>query len=129
MAMMKGTVAESPDAYIGALSGWQRRYVEMLHAAFHIGGDFSETIKWTNLLFVSNGPCIVVRAEEHRVIVAFFRGKRLLHLDPRIKPSGKYELANFIVTSDPGMDPALFTEWARAAAAANAEYGSPTARR
>lgn len=128
MGMIKGTAAENPDAYVEALSGWQRNYVEMLRAAFHAGGDFSETIKWTNLLFVSNGPCIVVRAEETRVIIAFFRGKRLVHLDPRIKPSGKFELANFIVKADPGLDPAVVTQWAREAAALNAELGSPTAR-
>jgi len=126
--MIKGQVAESPDAYVVALTGWQRVYVEMLRAAFHAGGDFSETIKWTNLLFVSNGPCMVVRAEETRVIIAFFRGKRLMHLDPRIKPSGKFELATFIVKSDPCMEPSLFTLWAKTAAALNAELGSPMAR-
>jgi hypothetical protein len=128
MGMIKGTAAESPDAYIEALTGWQRNYVEMLRTAFHAGAEFSETIKWTNLLFESNGPCIVVRAEEYRVIIAFFRGKRLAHLDPRIKPSGKFELANFIVKSDPGMGSTVFTHWASTAAAFNAELGSPTAR-
>ena len=128
MGMIKSTAAESPDAYIEALTGWQRNYVEMLRTAFHAGAEFYETIKWTNLLFVSNGPCIVVRAEEHRIIITFFRGKRLAHLDPRIKPSGKFELANFIVKSDPGMDSAVFTHWASTAATFNAELGSPTAR-
>lgn len=127
MGMIKGQIAENPDAYVEALTGWQRRFVDMVRAAIHAGGDFSETIKWTNLLFVSNGPCIVVRAEEHRVIIAFFRGKRLAHLDPRIKPSGKFELANFIVKSDPGMCSTVFTHWASMAAAFNAELGSPTA--
>jgi hypothetical protein len=74
MPMMgKSPAAASPDAYVQALTGWHRHCVEMLRAAINAGGDFSETIKWTNLLFVLNGPCIVIRAEEERVLLAFFR--------------------------------------------------------
>lgn len=126
MAMMKGVVAAKPDAYVEALSGWQREYVEMLRAAIHQGGTFDEGIKWTNLLFSSNGPALVIRAEEHRVILAMFRGKRLAHIDPRIKPSGKFELANLIVTSPDGVEPALITKLAVEAAKLNAELGDPT---
>lgn len=126
MAMMKGEAAANPGAYVEALSGWQRDYVEMLRAAIHKGGEFQEGIKWTNLLFSSNGPCLVVRAEEHRVILAMFRGKRLVHFDPRIKPSGKFELANLIVTGPDTVDPALVTQLASEAAKLNAELGDPT---
>ncbi|HEV7232619.1 MAG TPA: DUF1801 domain-containing protein [Sphingorhabdus sp.] len=128
MAMMKGPVAANPDAYVEALSGWQRDYVGMLRAAIHAGAVFHEGIKWTNLLFSHNGPCIVIRAEEHRVIMAFFRGKRLAHLDPRIKPSGKFELANLIVTEYPQIAPETVSALAAAAAALNAELGDPSAR-
>lgn len=126
MAMMKGEVAANPDAYIDALSGWQRAYVEMLRAAIHAGGAFDEGIKWTNMLFSSNGPALVVRAEEHRVILAMFRGKRLRHLDPRIKASGKFELANLIVTDGDSVEAALVTQIATEAAKLNAELGDPT---
>lgn len=126
MAMMKGEVAANPDAYVEALSGWQRDYVEMLRAAIHAGGVFDEGIKWTNLLFSSNGPCLVIRAEEHRVILAMFRGKRLAHFDPRIKPSGKFELANLIVAGPDGVEPTLVTKLASEAAKLNAELGDPT---
>lgn len=126
MPMMKGEVAANPDAYVEVLSGWQRDYVEMLRAAIHASGAFEEGIKWTNLLFSSDGPCLVIRAEEHRVILALFRGKRLAHLDARIKPSGKFELANLIVTEPDGVEPALVTKLAREAAKLNAELGDPT---
>lgn len=126
MAMMKGVVAANPDAYIEALSGWQRTYVEMLRAAIHEGGAFDESIKWTNLLFSHAGACLVIRAEEHRVILAMFRGKRLRHLDPLIKASGKFELANLIVTDGTSVDAALVTRIASEAAKLNAELGDPT---
>lgn len=128
MAMMKGVAAANPDAYVEKLSGWQRERVEMLRAAVNAGGDFEETIKWTNLVFLLNGPCIVIRAEERRVILAMFRGKRLTQLDPRIKPSGKFELANLVITEEAKIDPAMIVEMAGAAAALNLEYGNPTAR-
>lgn len=125
--MMKGVAAASPDAYVEALSGWQRPLVEMLRATINSDGRFSESIKWTNLLFSLNGPCIVLRAEEKRVLLAFFRGKRLGHLDARINPSGKFELANLVMTEGTDIDSALVTELASAAAALNIEYGDPTA--
>jgi hypothetical protein len=128
MAMMKGVSASSPDAYVEALSGWQRECVEMLRTSIHAGAVFREMIKWTNLVFLLNGPCIVIRAEERRVILALFRGKRLTQFDQRIRPSGKFELANLVMVQDTEVDPAMISQLAAAAAALNLEYGDPTAR-
>ena len=125
---MYETAAVSPDAYVAALSGWQRGRVEMLRAAVNAGGDFDEIIKWHNLVFVSNGLCILIRAEATRVLLGFWRGKRLAHIEPRIKPSGKYELGNLVMVEEAGIDPALVTKLAFAAAALNLEYGDPTAK-
>lgn len=125
---MYGKAAASPDAYVEALSGWQRDRVEMLRAALNAGGDFQEIIKWHNLVFVSNGLCMLIRAEEARVLLGFWRGKRLVHMDPRIKASGKYELANLVMVEETEVDPALVTRLAAAAAALNLEYGDPTAK-
>lgn len=124
--MMRGTAAASPDAYVAALTGWQRERVEMLRAAVNAGADFDEIIKWGNLVFVSNGLCLLIRAEDHRVLLGFWRGKRLVHLDPRIRPSGKYELGNLVMTEETAVDPALVTRLAAAAAALNVELGDPT---
>lgn len=130
MAMIKGeAAAANPDAYVGALSGWQRERVEMLRAAIHAGALFVESIKWTNLLFSAHGPCLVIRAEEERVLLAMFRGKRLTHLDPRIKPSGKFELANLMMTAETEVEPALVKRIAAEAARLNAELGNPTTKR
>ena len=128
MAMM-GPAADSPDAYIAALSGWQLERCTMMRAAIMGAAPFEETIKWTNLVFLANGPCILIRAEEHRVLLGFWRGKRLTHLDPRIRPSGKYELGNLLILEDTVIDPAGITALASAAAALNAELGDPTALR
>lgn len=124
---MRGApAAADPDAYVEALGGWQRERVEMLRAAIHAGARFEEGIKWGNLVFTSNGLAILIRAEEHRVLLGFWRGKRLTAIEPRLKPSGKYELANFVVTEPTEVDRAVVTELAAAAARLNRELGDPT---
>lgn len=127
MAMM-GPAAESPDAYIAALSGWQRERCAMMRAAIMIAAPFDETIKWTNLVFIANGPCILIRAEEHRVLLGFWRGKRLREVDPRIKASGKYELGNLVMTEATEVTVEEVSRLAAEAFRLNIELGNPAAR-
>jgi hypothetical protein len=128
MAMGMGPVADSPDAYIAALSGWRRERAEMMRAAIMRAAPFKETIKWTNLVFLGNGPCILIRAEEHRVLLGFWRGKRLRELEPRIKASGKYELGNLVMTEGTEVTPETVECLAVEAFRLNAELGNPAAR-
>jgi hypothetical protein len=125
---MKGPPAASPDAYVEALSGWRRDRIEMLRTSINAGAAFDEIIKWHNLVFVSNGLCILIHTEETRILLGFWRGKRLARLDERIKRSGKYELGNITLLEETPIDPADITKLATAAAALNAELGDPTAR-
>jgi len=99
--MMKtSTPAESPDAYVASLSGWQRRQVEALRAAVHEAAPFREEVKWGHLVFFSNGPVLLVRAEATRVLLGFWRGRRLRGIEPRLKGGGKYEMATLHLGSD-----------------------------
>ena len=127
MAMMC-PAAESPDAYVAALSGWQRERCAMMRAAIMAAARFDETIKWTNLVFMANGPCILIRAEEHRVLLGFWRGKRLRGLEPRIKASGKYELGNLVMTEVTEVTAEQVATLAAEAFRLNAELGNPAAR-
>ena len=110
------------------LSGWQLELVSQLRAAVNAGAEFDEIIKWGNLVFAHHGLCILIRAEEHRVLLGFWRGKRLTGLEPRIKASGKYELGNIVLCEGDQIEPAKVTDLARAAARLNCELGDPTAR-
>lgn len=127
MAMM-GPAAESPDAYIAALSGWQRERCDMMRAAIMGAASFEETIKWTNLVFMANGPCMLIRAEEHRVLLGFWRGKRLRDLDPRIKASGKYELGNLVMAEATEVTAEQVARLAIEAYRLNIDLGNPAAR-
>ncbi|HEY0957059.1 MAG TPA: DUF1801 domain-containing protein [Roseateles sp.] len=51
-----------------------------------------ERLKWGHLVYVGGGPVLLIRAEQHRLLFGFWRGKRLLHIEPRMTGGGKYEL-------------------------------------
>jgi len=124
---MKMPSFASPDAFVAGAGAWQRPLVEQLRAAIHAGGAFDEQIKWGNLVFASGGLCLLIHVEEHRVLLGFWRGKRLRELEPRIKASGKYELGNITLREGDEIASTQITRLAAAAAALNAELGDPTA--
>jgi hypothetical protein len=120
-------VAANPDAYVAALGGWQRPVVEALRKAVLDAAPVREQIKWTHLVYFSNGPVALIRAEEARVLFGFWRGQRLRDIEPRLKPGGKYEMATIILGEDDSIDPGIATDLLRAAVRLNEELGDPTA--
>ena len=127
MIMKKSAPAESPDAYVAALTGWRKPLVEVLRRSTLAAGKLEERIKWGNLVYFSNGPVLLIRAEEARVLFGFWRGKRLRDLDERLKPSGKYELANIVFIENDKASPALARSLVKAAIDLNQKLGDPTA--
>ena len=93
MAMKKTAPAANPDAYVAGLGGWQRGCVEGLRAAVRSAATLEEVVKWGHLVYLSNGPVLLIRAEERRVLFGFWRGQRLRAIEPGLKPGGKYEMA------------------------------------
>ncbi|HEU4651408.1 MAG TPA: DUF1801 domain-containing protein [Croceibacterium sp.] len=118
--------AASPDAFVEELSGWQRELVAMLRGAVNAGAEFDEIIKWGNLVFAHNGLCALIHVEDHRVVFGFFRGKRLTAVEPRVKPSGKYELGNIVFFEGDTIEAGQVEALAREAARLNDELGDPT---
>lgn len=127
MAMMKVIPAANPDAYVDALHGWRRAYVEALRAATMDTCPFKEVIKWGHLVYYSNGPVLLIRAEEHRVLFGFWRGKHLRTIEPRLKHSGMYEMATLALSETTPLARATVVALVQRAFALNAEYGDPTA--
>jgi hypothetical protein len=127
MPMHKSTPAASPDAYVAALGGWQRACVEHLRAAVRSSGaPLDEAIKWGHLVYSSNGPVLLIRAEEERVLFGFWRGQRLRHLHAGLKPGGKYEMATIALRAQHSVDAATASRLALEAVALNAGLGDPT---
>lgn len=125
--MMKKTApASSPDAYVRALSGWQKAAVTELRAAVLAGAKLEEIIKWGNLVYLSNGPVAVIRAEGERVLLGFWRGQRLREIETRLKPGGKYEMATITLRESDSVSASVVKRLAREAVALNEKLGDPT---
>ncbi len=86
-------VAASPDAYVVAVTGWQRPVVDALRSHVLAASHVDEAIKWTNIVFFSSGPLVMIRTEGRRVLFGFWRGQRLRPIEPQLKPDDKYEMA------------------------------------
>lgn len=125
--MKKSIPAESPDAYVAALTHWRKPVVEGLRRATLSAGSLEERIKWGHLVYFCNGPVLLIRAEETRVLFGFWRGKRLRDIDERLKPSGKYELANIVFVENDKISVAKARNLVKAAVDLNLELGDPTA--
>ncbi len=125
--MRKVVPAANPQVYVDALSGWQAALVRKLRAAVRRAKPADEAMKWGHLVYFANGPVALIRAEESRVLFGFWRGKRLVELEPRLKPSGKYEMATIAFKQGDPVSPAKAAHLMRAAIALNETMGDPTA--
>lgn len=122
--------ADTPDAYVAALSGWQQAQVAALRAAvLEASPGLEERLKWGHLVYFSNGPVLLIRAEPTRVLFGFWRGKRLLHLEPHMRGGGKFELRTLELREDTPFERETALALVKAAVALNTEVGDPTARR
>lgn len=125
--MKKSLPAESPDAYVSSLTGWHRTLVEGLRRSTLAAGKLDERIKWGHLVYFSNGPVLLIRAEEQRVLFGFWRGRRLQDIEERLKPGGKYEMATMILAEGDKIGPTRVKHLVKAAIDLNHSVGDPTA--
>jgi len=124
--MQKTTPAASPDAYVAALDGWRRACVEELRAAVRTASAMEEVVKWRHLVYLANGPVLLIRAEEARVLFGFWRGQQLRAIEPRLAPGGKYEMATLELREGMTVDPATVRLLTQKAVALNRTLGDPT---
>jgi hypothetical protein len=122
----KAVPAANPDAYVAALTGWRRARVQELRAAIRSAARLDEVIKWGNLVYLGNGPVLMIRAEGERVLLGFWRGQRLRQLEPRLRPGGKYEMATLELRSGDRIAPATVRRLTAAAVELDTELGDPT---
>ena len=124
--MRKTKPAASPDAYVAALDGWHRQSVEALRSTVRAAAVLEEVIKWGNLVYLANGPVIVIRAEENRILLGFWRGQRLRAIEPGLKPGGKYEMATLELREGRTVASATVRRLTREAVGLNKKLGDPT---
>src|SRR5688500_11110786 len=91
--MKNMTAAASPDAYVAELDDWRIESVAGLRKTVRAAAKLEEVVKWGHLVYLSNGPVLLIRAEEERVLFGFWRGQWFREIEPRLKPGGKYDMA------------------------------------
>jgi len=126
MVMQKSIPAANPDAYVAGLSGWQRDCVEHLRSEVRAASKLEEVVKWRHLVYLSNGPVLLIRAEEQRVLFGFWRGQRLRGIEPGLKAGGKYEMATLELRQGKSVDAAVVRRLTKDAVALNQSLGDPT---
>src|SRR2546430_2315828 len=124
--MKKSMPAASPDAYVEALDGWRRDLVEALRTSVRTGSALDEAIKWGHLVYHENGPVLLIRAEQDRVLFGFWRGQRLREIEPRLKGGGQYEMATLELREGMTVAPSTVRRLSREAVALNKTLGDPT---
>ena len=121
--------ADSPDAYVAALDGWrQARVAALREVVQEAAPGVEERLKWGHLVYFSQGPVLLIRAEEARVLFGFWRGKRLLDIEPRMRGGGKFELRTLELREDTPLERETALMLVKSAVALNAALGDPTAR-
>jgi len=123
---MKGSRFDRPDDYVAALDGWRRELVELLRKAVRGESRLDEAIRWGHLVYSFEGPVLLIRAEEERVLFGFWRGRHLLEIEPRLVPSGKYEMATVQLREGDSIKATVARRLAREATVLNARLGDPT---
>jgi hypothetical protein len=124
--MKKSPAAEGPEAYLASLSGWRKRYAQALRSTVINAAPLREVIRWGHLVYFSNGPVLLIRAEGRRVLFGFWRGKHLRSIEPRLKPGGKYEMATLQLVEETPLERSTVVALVREAVALNAARGDPT---
>jgi hypothetical protein len=123
--MRKSKPAANPDAYVAGLSGWRRTLVAELRKTVTASGDLEEAVKWGHLVYSSNGPALLIRAEDERVLFGFWRGQRLQEIEPRLKGSGKYEMATLELRKGMTITAAIARRLTKQAIKLNKTLGDP----
>lgn len=117
--------AANPDAYVNALDGWRRKIVEALRSTVRAASPLEEAVKWGHLVYLANGPVLLIRAEDSRVLFGFWRGQHLTAIEPRLKPGGKYEMATLELRERMTIKPATVRRLTREAVALDRTLGDP----
>jgi Domain of unknown function (DU1801) len=84
-----------------------------------------ERLKWGHLVYFLNGPVLLIRSEPHRVLFGFWRGQRLRHIEPRLRPGGKYEMATLELVEGTPLDRPTVVDLVHEASHLNRSLGNP----
>lgn len=123
--MKKSAPSPNPDAYVAGLDGWRRLIVEHLRSIVRDSSTADEALKWGHLVYSADGPVLLIRAEDDRVLFGFWRGRLLRDIEPRLKPSGGYDMATLELHEGESISAAVGRRLVKKAVALNKKLGDP----
>lgn len=93
MKVIRLTTA-NPAEHMACLSGWQQADTVALHGAIiEALPELEPRLNRGHIVYFCNGPAVLVRVEPTRMLLGFWGGQRLRHIEPRLHPGGKHEMA------------------------------------
>ncbi|XHS78755.1 DUF1801 domain-containing protein [Burkholderiaceae bacterium UC74_6] len=114
------TDAVTPAEYLASFEGWRQAYAAALHAAVtEAVPGFEARLKWGHIVYFLDDPVLLVRVEPTRVLFGFWQGQQLRHIEPRLKPGGKYEMATLELREGTPLDRGVVVALAQEAARLN----------
>jgi hypothetical protein len=123
--MKKMVAAASPDAYVESLDGWRLELVTQLRSAVRASKTLQEAVKWGHLVYSTEYPVLLIRAEDERVLFGFWRGQRLQDIEPRLRSGGKFEMATLELREGMSIPAARARRLVKAALELDATLGDP----
>jgi len=123
------TSAQTPEEYFACIAGWQGKYTAALRDVVREAAPaLEERLKWGHVVYFLKGPVLLIRAEPTRVLFGFWRGKRLQHIEPRLRGDGKYELATLELKEGTPFGRSVALALAGEAASLSARLGDATGK-
>jgi hypothetical protein len=104
----------------------QKACVVALRRVVLESAPLEERVKWGHLVYFSNGPVLLIRAELDRLLFGFWRGRRLRSIEARLRPGGKYDMATLVLARDTPLSAETIRLFAVAAVELNRQFGNHT---
>jgi hypothetical protein len=121
------TSATNAEEYAAVLTGWQGSFVHALRKlVIDTAPELEERLKWGHLVYFGQGPAILIRSDQNRVLFGFWRGKRLVQLEPRLRGNGKYELKSLELRENTSFGQDVARRLVLEAVALDRALGDPT---
>ena len=118
-------MSDKVDAYIAALPDWQAAAARTVRTEAHAAG-LAEEFKWGHPMWSSaHGAVCLIKSFKAHLNLAFWRGAQMRELDPRLAPSGGFQMATIKLTDPVELTAGQVRGLIEAAAALNAQHGDP----
>jgi hypothetical protein len=117
---------KSVEEYISSLEDWKGEIVaELREIILEISPEITESIKWAQPVYESNGPFSYIKAFKNAVNFGFWRGVDLKDPNGMLQGSGE-KMRHVKLTKLDDIDHTLFSDFVRQAIKLNEELGDPT---